>query len=194
MLHLARIACLASLLAAATALPAAAADTKAPKPRTLIDFTREEVEIDGGQPRPIRKYDYAFEAWEKKPVFLEGKGILIPAVPGNGGIGKDDRLGIAKASACELQIVIGNRNAAESFTVSMVDADGTEVSWYLNLKDRPRGMPLTYTLDLAAPDKEDKPGKKPGFDRARVKTWQIKGNWQPAAIEIVLVRLSAVQA
>jgi len=188
---LSRTLVLASTLAL-SGVVAFAADAK-PKTKVLIDFTRQEVEISNGVPTPIKKYDYSFEAWNNKLVYLEGKGILVPALPGNGGMGKDDRLGIgAAATSCVIEYAIGARNESESFTVSMVDSDGTEVSWYIGLKDRARGVPLSSTLDLTKPDQEDKPGKKPGFDKTRTKTWQIKGNWQDARIELVVIRLSAV--
>lgn len=169
-----------------------AADSK-PKTKVLIDFTKQDVEMENGVPKPIRKYDYSFETWSNKLVFLEGKGVLIPLLPGKGGMGKDDRLGIgANAVSCTFEYAILPRNESESITVSMVDSDGTEVSWYIGLKDRPRGVPLSSTLDLTKPDKEDKPGKKPGFDKTKTKTWQIKGNWQDPKVELVLIRLSAV--
>lgn len=176
----------------ASGLVAFAADSK-PKTKVLIDFTRQDVEMENGVPKPIKKYDYSFESWANKLVFLDGKGVLIPALPGKGGMGKDDRLGIgAAATSCVLEYAVGARNESDSFTVSMVDSDGTDVSWYIGIKDKPRGVPLTITLDLAKPDKEDKPGKKPGFDKTKTKTWQIKGNWQDAKIEVVVIRLSVV--
>lgn len=185
-----RVLVLTSLLAVSTALSFAA--EAAAKAKTLIDFTRRDVEFDGGSPKPINKYDYSYEAWNGKLVYLEGKGVLIPALPGNGGMGKDGGLNFGAATAGQIEIAIGNRNEAESFTVSLVDTDGTEVSWYLPLKDKPRGVPITFALPLDQPGKEDKPGKKPGLNKAKIKTWQIKGNWQPAKLEIVLIRLVAL--
>ena len=181
---------LATLLALSSAcLFATDAKTKA---KTLIDFTKRDVEFDGGSPKPVNKYDYSYEAWDGKLVFLEGKGVLIPALPGNGGMGRDAGLTFGASTAGEIAIAVGNRNEAESFTVSMVDTDGTEVSWYLSLQDKPRGLPISYPLPLDQPSKEEKPGKKPGFNMAKIKTWQIKGNWQPAKLEIILIRLTAL--
>jgi len=180
----------ASILAVSCAV-AFAADPK-PKARVLVDFTRQAVDMDGGQPKPIKSYDYSFEAWNDKLVFIDGKGVLIPALPGRGGMGQDNRLPIrADATSCVIEYAVGARNESESFTVSMVDSDGTEVSWFIGLKDKPRGVPVASTLDLATPDKEDKPGKKPGFDKTKTKTWQIKGNWQEPKLELVLIKLSA---
>lgn len=171
---------------------ALAADSK-PKTKVLIDFTKEEVEVENGIPKPMHKYDYSFETWSGKLVFLQDKGVLVPGLPGRGGMGKDDHLAInAAATSCLMEYAIGVRNESESFTITMVDSDGTDVSWFVSLKDKPRGVPLSVTLDLAKPDKEDKPGKKPGFDKTKTKTWQIKGNWQEPKIELVLIRLSAV--
>lgn len=168
---------------------ACAADAK---PKVLIDFTRQDVEVENGVPKPIRKYDYAFETWSDKLVYLDGKGILVPSLPGRGGMGKDDRLAFGKSTQCLIEYAIGARNESDSFTFSMVDSDGTDVSWFIGLKDKPRGVPLSITLDLTKPDHEDKPGKKPGFDPTKVKTWQFKGNWQEPKIEVVFIRLSAV--
>ncbi|MBE2214481.1 MAG: hypothetical protein IAE82_11470 [Opitutaceae bacterium] len=181
---------LACFLAASGSF-AFAADGK-PKPKVLVDFTRQDAEIEAGVPKPIKKYDYSFEAWNNKLVFLDGKGILIPALPGRGGMGTDNRLSIGATNThCLIEFIIGNRNESESFTLSMVDADGTDVSWYINLKDKPRGVAITMPLDLAKPDMEDKPGKKPGFDKTKTKSWQIKGNWQEPKLEVLLVRISA---
>jgi len=44
---------------------------------------------------------------------------------------------------------------------------------------------------LAKPDAMDKPGKDTGFDKTRVRKWQIAGDWQDEKFEVLLVKLGA---
>lgn len=175
-------------LAVSASLITTAAE-KAPKSKTLVDFTREDVERNGADVRQIHRYDFAWNAWEGKLVFLEKRGLLVPALPGDGVFGANSRLSFGPATRAELEVVIGNRNEAESFNFTLVDSDGTQASWSLPLKDQRKGEKLTYHLALESPDRTENSGKKPGLDTARIKKWEIKGNWQPAPLEVLFVRI-----
>ena len=171
----------------------AQAETK-PKTKELIDFTRQEVERDGAENvRVIKKYGYSFGDWQDKIVFLEKRGLLVPYLPGKGGFGGDKQWKLGDFAAIELQTLIGNRNEAAAFGITLTDADGTEATWNLVLAEKPRGVDLVYRLDLAKCDREDKPGKTPGLDKTKIKKWQIKGNWQAEKAEVLVAKLTAVQ-
>ncbi|MBK8478674.1 MAG: hypothetical protein IPL39_21045 [Opitutaceae bacterium] len=162
-----------------------------PKSKTLIDFSVQEIERNGADLKPLKKYGYAYEGWKDKIAYIEGKGLLVPYLPGTGGMGGDKSMNFADYGFAVLAVVIGKRNEAESFALTLIDADGTEATWYLPLGGRPLGAGIGYRLDLAQPDKEEKPGKTPGLNKAKVKKWQIKGNWQESKVEILLVKLAA---
>ena len=167
------------------------AETKV-KRKPLLDFTVQDVERDGAEVKESKRYGYSFETWNNKIALLEGRGLLIPYLPGKGGCGGDKSMQLTDYSAVELTAVIGNRNEATGFGITLTDADGTEATWNLALAGKPRGAAVVYHLDLAKCDKEDKPGKTPGLDKAKIKKWQIKGNWQEAKAEVLVVKLTAV--
>lgn len=162
-----------------------------PKAKELIDFTVQEVDHVGSEFKPIKKYDYAYEDWKDKITFLKGRGLLIPAVPGKGVMGGNKDLSLANFNALVVVAVIGNRNEADSIAVTLIDSDGTEATWWLQLAGKPVGTALAFRLDLAKPDQEEKPGKTPGLNKAKIKKWQIKGNWQTAKAEVLLAKLVA---
>lgn len=176
-------------LAAFVAAPLQA--ESAPKSKTLIDFTVQEFERNGTDMKPLNKYSYTYEGWKDKITYLQSKGLLVPYLPGKGGMGGDKSMNLTDYGFAVLAVVIGNRNEAESFALTLIDADGTEATWYLQLAGKPRGVGIGYRLDLAQPDKEEKPGKTPGLNKAKVKKWQIKGNWQEPKAEVLLVKLEA---
>lgn len=182
---------LVSLLVLGMIAPLGAA-TKPAKPKTLLDFTQQDVERNGAEITVNKRYGYSFGEWQGKITFLEDRGLLIPFVVNKGGFGGDKGMKLADYSAVVLVAVIGNRNEATTFGLTLTDADGTEATWYLPLADRPRGAEQLYRLDLARCDQEEKPGGTPGLDKAKIKKWQIKAGWQEKRIEVLVVRLDAV--
>jgi hypothetical protein len=48
-------------------------------------------------------------------------------------------------------------------------------------------------MELAAPTSESKPGKKPGLDLKKIVTWQIRGDYSEPNVEVLLIKLSAVE-
>jgi hypothetical protein len=177
------------ILGAASPLPAA---PKAPKSKTLLDFTSQDVERNGAETKVIKRYGYSYDQWNGKVTFLEDQGLLLPFVTNKGGFGGDKSMKLADYSAVELALVIGNRNEATACAITLIDADGTEATWNLPLANKPRGVEQIYHLDLANCDKEDKPGSAAGLDKAKIRKWQIKAAWQEKKIEVLFVRLNAV--
>lgn len=187
------IVCLLTLAAALCLGASAVAETK-PKAKELFDFTTQSVERDGVETvRVIKKYGYSFGDWQDKIVFVEKRGLLVPYLKSKGGFGGDKQLKLGEFNAIEVLALIGNRNEAAAFGVTLIDADGTEATWNLALAGKPRGADLVYRLELAKCDKEDKPGKAPGLDKTKIKKWQIKGNWQDAKTEVLVAKLTAVE-
>ena len=183
---------LALVVASLVASPLAA-ETKTAKSKLLIDFTAPEIEHIGVQVKEIKKYDWASDSWKDKLVTLNKRGLLIDFVTSNGNFLGHKDMKLAQYGFFEVSIVIGNRNKAESFSVVLTDSDGTEALWSLPLAGKPRGVSLTYRLDLAKCDLEQKAGSTPGFNKAKIKHWQVNGNWQPPEIEILIQRFAAAQ-
>lgn len=178
---------LAVLLVALAAIPAAQADSQ-PKVKSLIDFRQRTVERDGASMREVNKYGYAYGDWDKKIIFLEGRGLLVQAPGGQGGFGGDKSIKIKPGQVLALEVVIGNQNKAAGFGVNLTDADGTEQSWNLPLAGNQSGVGLVYQINLGKCDRESKPGSKPGLDTTRIKKWQIQGNWQKDFSELLVVQ------
>ena len=155
----------------------------------LIDFTYSTRDPDG---TVSRSYEYAFGDWQKHLVDLKGKGTLIKAPSGKGGIGENKTLvDFGKSSAVNLQLIIGNANSSGGISLSIEDRDGTEQSWNISLEGKPRGQPLRFPLDLTKSSSESKPGKTPGLNLKKVAVWQMKGNWTDPNVEVLLVKLTA---
>lgn len=183
-------AVIAIALAAAAAAPASGEDAK-PKNKTLLDFTAQDVERDGAELKVNKRYAWASGDWDKKILFLDGRGLLVEQAGGKGNMGGDKQLKLGEYDYAYLIIVIGNRNQAGAIGVKLIDSDGTEARWNFPLAGKPVGTPLVCKMPLAKPDAEEKPGKKPGLDKNRIKQWQITGDWQDAKVEILLVKLGA---
>ncbi len=166
------------------------AETKEPS-KVLIDFTVQEVERIGTDAKPINKYSYTYGDWQNKVTYIQPRGILVPCLAGQGGFGGDKAMKLGEFTFAELVAVIGNRNEAQGIALTLIDADGTEATWYLPFGGKPKGMALVFKMDLSKCDKEEKPGKTPGLDKAKIKKWQIKGDWQPAKAEVLLMQLRA---
>ena len=173
------------------ATPVAAEEDK-PKNKTLIDFTHQDTDRAGAEVTVRKRYGWASGSWDKNLVLLEGQGLLVNHVSGKGNMGGDKSANLAEFESAFLIIVIGNRNAASSLGVRLIDADGTEAVWNFPLAAKPVGTALVCRMPLATPDKEDKPGKVPGLDKKKIRKWQIAGDWQEAKMEVLLVKLGAM--
>jgi len=168
-----------------------AASSAAVKNLTVIDFPTMVRNPDGTRERG---YEYSFGDWEGKKgaVQIPDKGLLVNLLGSKGGVGENRGLDFRKHTLARVSFIIGNRNQAESFGFSLVDNDGTDQAWDVSLKDRPKGATTTILLDLTKPAREDKPGKTHGLDLKKLKTWQIRGNYQDLPIEVLFLKVTAV--
>ena len=142
---------LALAFACCAVLPASA-ENKEVKRKVLIDFTVQEVERDGVQEKPVRKYSWSSGDWKDKILFLNKRGLLVNFVPSKGNFGGDERMKLAEFNFFEVSIVIGNRNRAQSMQIILVDSDETEARWTLPLAGKPVGRSLLFRLPLDKPD------------------------------------------
>jgi len=181
----ARLFLVVLLLIGGTAAPVAAKDL------VVINFAYMPRNADGTHQR---SYEYAFGDWEKTKNVgeLPEKGLIVNLVGSKGGVGENRGLDFRKHSLARVTFLIGGRNKAESCGFSLVDSDGTDQNWEIPLKDKKRDSVLTVLLDLTKPTREDKPGKIPGLDLKKLKSWQIKGNYQDAPIEVMFIKVTAV--
>lgn len=188
-----RLSCsLCSVAAFAAALSTTAAPSRSlaaqTKETVLIDFTSYPREPNGDVTRP---YEYAFGDWNKHIVDLRGRGTLIKAPSGKGGMGENKTMvEFSKSAFIDLQIIIGNANKSEALNFSIEDKDGSEQTWTIPLKGKPTGQLLHHRLDITKPDSEPKPGKTPGMNFKKISTWQVRGNYADPSVEVLLVKLS----
>ena len=182
-----------SLIVALIALAAPRADAAGAKHKELIDFCIQEVERDGAEMRPVRKYTWTSGDWKDKIRFLPKQGLLVPFLGSKGNFGGDKSAKLSEYGFFEVMLVIGNRNKAQNIRVILTDGDDTEAVWELPLAGKPLGQSLVYRLPLDKPDREDKPGKKTGFDKSKLRKWQVSGNWQEAETEVLIERFLAGQ-
>jgi hypothetical protein len=160
-----------------------------PKEAVLIDFATVKRDPDG---KVFRVYEYAYGDWDKHIVDLRGRGTLIQAATGKGGFGENKTMvQFGKHPTVDLHFVIGNANQAQTVNFSLEDKDGTEQTWIISLVGKPRGQPLRQLLDLGKADGEIKPGKTPGMNLKKMATWQVRGDYSDAKVELLLVKLTA---
>ena len=165
-------------------LPAAAA-----KEEEVINFLDMPRNPDGTHEK---SYQYAFGDWEKKVVQIPGKGLLVNLTGSKGGVGDNRGIDFGKFTKARLTFIIGNRNHATSFILTLVDRDGTDQSFDVSLENLPRGAERKVTVDLSKPSRENKPGKTPGLNLKKLETWQLVGNFQAEPLEILFLRVDAV--
>ena len=159
-----------------------------PRESVLIDFTSFHRDPDGTISRP---YEYAYGDWEKHVVDLAGRGTLVQAPSGKGGLGENKTaLSVGKTTVVELEFVIGNANQSAAINFSLEDRDGTEQSWTIPLSGKPSGQVLRQKFDLGKSDAEPKPGKTSGMNLKKITTWQVRGNWTDSKVEVLLVKLT----
>ena len=175
---------LSARLAFLLLLPAALAA----KEEVILDFKSVIREPNGNT---YKAYQYAFGDWDKgKVVDLRGKGALVQAPTGKGGLGENSRpLKLDKTPLVDLHFIIGNANKAAAINFSLTDKDGTERSWPIPLSSLPKGTNQTVRLDLNKLASEQKPGKTPGLDLKKIETWQVRGDYTDTKVEVLLVQL-----
>ena len=161
------------------------------KDLVVVDFLQMARNPDGTRERG---YEYTFGDWDdkKKVGQLPDQGLIINLVGSKGGVGENRGLDFRKHTKARVTFVIGNRNQAESISFSLVDKDGTDQSWDITLKDQSKGATLSRLLDLTQTGRAEKPGKTPGLDLKKLKSWQFKGNYQDAPIEVMIIKVTAV--
>jgi hypothetical protein len=157
----------------------------------VINFVRMGHNPDGTFER---SYQYSFGDWQKAKsiVQVQGQGLIINLAGSKGGVGENRGLDFGKFTHARITFVIGNRNKAEAFGFTLVDRDGTDEYWEIPIKGMSKGADLSQLIDLTKPTRVDKPGKKPGLDFKKLETWQFKGNYQDAPVELLLMKVMAV--
>jgi hypothetical protein len=163
----------------------------APKPTILIDFTDSHREMNG---TVSHEYDYAWGDWGDGHVIdLNGKGTLIKAASGKGGLGENKTaVRLHRSSAIDFIYVIGNANKAAAINFAVTDDDGTEFQWTIPLAGKTAGQMLLQRLDLSKPDSTPNAGKTPGLDRKHVASWQVRGDFQTSQVEVLLVKVGTL--
>ncbi|MDQ5977110.1 MAG: hypothetical protein QG602_82 [Verrucomicrobiota bacterium] len=176
---------LAALLLSALTLSA--------KEEVHLDFTH--ITRDSPEGPAFKAYQFTYGDWGNgKVIDLKGRGALIQAPGGKGGLGENSTmLKLHKTPVIDLHFVIGNNNQAGSLNFSLTDRDGTEQSWSVPLSGLAKGADQRLRLDLTKPGSEQKPGKKPGMDLAKLSSWQVRGDWGAAAVEVLLVKVVSVK-
>jgi hypothetical protein len=165
----------------------------APRDVVVIDFTSMPRNDDGTRQRG---YEYSFGDWDDRSGRAVGqifeKGLLVNLAGSKGGVGENRGLDFRKHTRARIDYMIGDRNRAEAFAFTLVDTDGTDQSWEVPLKGQPVGVPLSTTLDLTKPSREEKPGKKPGLNLPKLDVWQLKGNYGDEPLEVLVIKVTAV--
>jgi hypothetical protein len=159
------------------------------KEKVLIDFTSFRRDPDGTTFRP---YEYAYGSWDKHVIDLKGRGTLIKAPDGKGGLGENkSMIDFSKSPMISLSFVIGSANQAKGVNFSLEDKDGTEETWWIPLENK-ASVPLTaFRFDLSKPDNKPKPGSTAGLNLKKINTWQVRGDYTEAKVEVLLVKLVA---
>jgi hypothetical protein len=163
----------------------------AAKEEVLLDFKRIKRERDGADTRIVKCYEYTFGDWSKgKVIDLSGKGALVQAPSGKGGLGENrTMLRLDKTPLVDVHFIIGNANHAQALSFGLTDDDGTEQTWQIPIGGLPKGSPQKVRLDLNKSSSEQKPGRTPGMDLKRLETWQIRGDYTDPNVEVLLVQL-----
>lgn len=175
-----RCLCAAALLLCATFASA--------KEEVIIDFKTVRRDPDK---TIIKCYQYTFGDWgNKKVIDLPGRGALIQAPSGKGGLGENKTMvRFDKTPVVELLILIGNANQANGLSFGLTDRDGTEQTWQIPIAGLAKGVNHRIRLDLTKPSSEQKPGKTPGMDLKKLDTWQVRGDYTSPNVEVLLVQL-----
>lgn len=175
-------------VAAACATLLLSALTLSAKEDVLLDFTHVRRDPDG---TTYKCYQYTFGDWGNgKVIDLRGRGALIQAPGGKGGMGEGrTMLKLKKTPVIDILYLIGNANQANAIGFSLTDKDGTEQSWSIPLTGLAKGVDQRLRLDLTKPGSETKPGKTPGLDLGRLESWQIRGDWGASPVEVLVMKI-----
>lgn len=178
------VAVLALLLA--VALPALA------KENVLINFADSRKDPDG---TVFRVYEYTFQDWGSGKVQdIRGRGALVRAASGKGGLGENKTLvKFDRVPAVELVYILGSGNRAASINFALTDKDGTEHQWSVPFAGMSPGPAYRHRIELAKPGSESKPGKTPGLDLKKIVSWQVRGDYQAAPVEVMLLKVVAAE-
>ncbi|HEX2860795.1 MAG TPA: hypothetical protein VHN79_04115 [Lacunisphaera sp.] len=165
-------------------LPAALAA----KDEVLLDFKVITRDPDG---TIYKCYQYTFGDWGGgKVIDLRGKGVLVQAPSGKGGLGENKTLvRFDKTPVVDLHLIIGNANQANAISFGLTDKDGTEQTWQIPLTGLAPGANQRVRLNLTKSSSEQKPGKTPGMDLKKILTWQVRGDYTDAKVELLLLEL-----
>jgi hypothetical protein len=160
----------------------------AAKEEVLLDFKQITRDPDGTL---YKCYQYTFGDWgEGKVIDLRGKGALVQAPSGKGGLGENKTLvRFDKTPLVDLHFIIGNANHAKAISFGLTDKDGTEQTWQIPIAGLPPGTNQLVRLDLTKQSSEQKPGKTPGMDLRKILTWQVRGDYTDPNVEVLLVQL-----
>ncbi len=180
------LASLAMFASTLTLLPAAE-----PTREVVLDFTYMQRQSDGTY---TRSYEYGFGDWDEKGKVgqVAHKGLLVNHAGSKGGIGENRRLDLRKSAKVGVSYMIGNGNKADAFAFSLEDRDGTVDVWNIPLAGQPRGQMLYAEFDLTKPTRQDTAGKVAGLDLKKLETWQIRGDYGEAPVEVLVAKVFAV--
>jgi hypothetical protein len=158
------------------------------KEEVLLDFKQITRDPDG---TVYKCYQYTFGDWGGgKVIDLRGKGALVQAPSGKGGLGENKTLvRFDKTPQVNLHFIIGNANHAKAISFGLTDKDGTEQTWQIPIAGLPVGTNQLVRLDLTKHSSEQKPGKTPGMDLRKILTWQVRGDYTDPNDEVLLVQL-----
>lgn len=155
----------------------------------LLDFRKINRDPDG---TTFKCYQFTYGDWgEGKVIDLRGKGALVKAPSGKGGMGENKTLiRFDQTPVVDLYFVIGNANQAKAISFSLTDKDGTEQTWQIPIDTLPKGKDLQVRLDLTKCSSQQQPGKTPGMDLKKISSWQFRGDYTDPKVEVLLVRLT----
>jgi hypothetical protein len=159
----------------------------AAKEEVILEFKNVRRDPDG---TVYKCYEYTFGDWENKVNHLRGRGTLIQAPGGKGGMGENKTMiRFDQTPLVDLIVVIGNANNAQVLNFGLTDRDGTEQTWQISLAGLPKGVEQRIRLDMTKPSSEQKPGTKPGMDLKKLSVWQLRGDYTDPNVEVLLVKL-----
>ena len=179
------------VLAALSASTLASLPAAEPTRELVLDFTYMQRETDGTYKR---SYEYGFGDWDEKGKVgqVAHQGLLVNHAGSKGGVGENRRLDFSKSTKVGIAFMIGNRNQAAAFGLSLTDRDGTGQVWQIPLAGQPRGQALYAEFDLKKPTRTDNAGKVAGLDLKKIESWQITGDFGDAPVELLVMKVFAV--
>ncbi len=157
----------------------------------VIDFANIQRDPDGTEIRPFAN---VWGAWDKHVNILRGRGTYIKSASGKGGLGEDDpNADFDKCSAIEIAFVIGANNKSAGLSFYLEDKDGTKAIWNISFADMPPGREIRHRMDLNKPDYVESPGKTPGLNNKKIAVWQLRGDNNDPAVEVLVIKLLRAQ-